>query len=85
VLPRATTAEAPPVKSTGIFSYKVGDCEVIQLRDGARTFAMPDTFVINVSKVAAALAATPTNKVRRVRSCIVPLEAKASSRALRAR
>ena len=67
LMPRATTAEAPPVKSTGIFSYKVGDYEVIQLRDGARTFAMPDTFVINVSKdqasAAAAAAYIPNGQV----------------------
>ena len=35
--PRVAKADVPPVKSTGIFSYKVGDCEIIQLRDGART------------------------------------------------
>ena len=60
MIPRATKAAAPPVKSTGIFSYRVGDYEIVQLRDGARTFAMPDTFVVNVSKdkaIAAAAAA----------------------------
>jgi hypothetical protein len=49
-MPRATVAAAPTIKSTGIFSYKVGDYDIVQLRDGARTFAMPDTFVVNVSK-----------------------------------
>jgi glyoxylase-like metal-dependent hydrolase (beta-lactamase superfamily II) len=60
MVPRATKAAVPPVKSTGIFSYRVGDYEIVQLRDGARTFPMPDTFVVNVSKdkaIAAAAAA----------------------------
>jgi len=54
---RATFAAAPS-KSTGIFAYKLGDYEIIQLRDGARTFPMPDTFVANVSKDKAIEAAT---------------------------
>jgi glyoxylase-like metal-dependent hydrolase (beta-lactamase superfamily II) len=49
---------AAPSKSTGIFTQKVGDYEIIQLRDGARTFPMPDTFIINVSKDKAIEAAT---------------------------
>lgn len=55
------------VKSTGVFSYKLGDFEIIQLRDGARTFPMPDTFVANVSKdkaiEAAAAAYMPSGQV----------------------
>ncbi|HEY4141765.1 MAG TPA: MBL fold metallo-hydrolase [Pseudolabrys sp.] len=52
-------AAAPQgAKSTGIFSYKVGDYEIIQLRDGARTFPMPDMFVTNVSKDKSIEAAT---------------------------
>ena len=66
-VPRATTAAVPPTKSTGIFSYKVGDYEIVQLRDGARTFPMPDTFVVNVSKdkaiEAAAAAYIPDGQV----------------------
>lgn len=67
MVPRAAKAAVPPVKSTGIFSYKVGDYEIIQLRDGARTFPMPDTFVVNVSKdqaiQAAAAAYIPDGQV----------------------
>lgn len=56
---RDAFAAAPQgAKSTGIFSYKVGDYEIIQLRDGARTFPMPDMFVTNVSKDKAIEAAT---------------------------
>jgi glyoxylase-like metal-dependent hydrolase (beta-lactamase superfamily II) len=67
MVPRATKAEVPSVKSTGIFSYKVGDYEIIQLRDGARSFPMPDTFVVNLSKdkaiEAAAAAYMPDGQV----------------------
>jgi glyoxylase-like metal-dependent hydrolase (beta-lactamase superfamily II) len=56
---RPTFAAVPQgAKSTGIFSYKLGDYEIIQLRDGARTFPMPDAFVGNVSKDKAIEAAT---------------------------
>lgn len=61
------TSAAAPSKSTGIFAYKLGDYEIIQLRDGARTFPMPDTFVANVSKdkalEAAAAAYMPNGQV----------------------
>ena len=67
VAPRAIMAAVPPTKSTGIFSYKVGDYEIVQLRDGARTFPIPDTFVVNVSKdkaiEAAAAAYIPDGQV----------------------
>jgi glyoxylase-like metal-dependent hydrolase (beta-lactamase superfamily II) len=67
LIPRATTAAAPAIKSTGIFTYKVGDYEIVQLRDGARTFPMPDTFVVNLSKdkaiEAAAAAYIPDGQV----------------------
>jgi glyoxylase-like metal-dependent hydrolase (beta-lactamase superfamily II) len=67
LVPGETRAAAPPVKSTGIFTCKVGDYEIIQLRDGARTFPMPDTFVVNVSKdkaiEAAAAAYMPDGQV----------------------
>lgn len=35
---------------TGVYRYKFGDGEIVQLLDGARTFPMPDTFVANVPK-----------------------------------
>jgi glyoxylase-like metal-dependent hydrolase (beta-lactamase superfamily II) len=67
LMPRVAMAAAPTIKSTGIFSYKVGDYEIIQLRDGARTFPMPDTFIVNVSKdkaiEAAAAAYIPDGQV----------------------
>src|SRR5215471_9202736 len=66
-IPRAALAAAPAIKSTGVFSYKVGDYDIVQLRDGARTFPMPDTFVVNVSKdqaiQAAAAAYMPDGQV----------------------
>lgn len=56
---RYASAAAPQgAKSTGIFSYKLGEFEIVQLRDGARTFPMPDTFIANVSKDKAIEAAT---------------------------
>lgn len=67
MLPRGAIAAAPPVKMSGIFTYKVGELEIIQLRDGARTFPMPDNFVVNVSKdqaiQAAAAAYMPAGQV----------------------
>lgn len=67
MVPTVTRAATPAVKSTGVFSYKVGDYEIIQLRDGARTFPMPDNFVVNVSKdkaiEAAAAAYIPNGQV----------------------
>jgi glyoxylase-like metal-dependent hydrolase (beta-lactamase superfamily II) len=60
---RAATAG----KGTGVYRYKFGDAEIIQLMDGARTFPMPDKFVVNVSKdeaiKAAAAAYMPEGKV----------------------
>jgi glyoxylase-like metal-dependent hydrolase (beta-lactamase superfamily II) len=54
-------------KGTGVYRYKVGDYEVIQLMDGARTFPIADAFVSNVSKdeaiKAAAAAYMPEGKV----------------------
>ena len=56
---RGAFAAAPiGAKSTGVFSYKLGEYEIIQLRDGARTFPMPDAFIANVSKDKAIEAAT---------------------------
>ncbi len=60
-------AAAPAAKGTGVYRYKFGDVEVVQLMDGARTFPMPDQFVANVSKdqaiKAAAAAYMPEGKV----------------------
>jgi glyoxylase-like metal-dependent hydrolase (beta-lactamase superfamily II) len=48
----ATRAATPPAskQAPGFYRYKVGDYELTQIADGARTFAMPDTFVRNVAK-----------------------------------
>jgi glyoxylase-like metal-dependent hydrolase (beta-lactamase superfamily II) len=35
---------------TGVYAYKFGDAEIVQVFDGARTFPIPDNFIINVSK-----------------------------------
>jgi glyoxylase-like metal-dependent hydrolase (beta-lactamase superfamily II) len=60
-------AAAPKERSTGVYRYKFGDAEIVQLMDGARTFPMPDKFVVNVSKdraIKAAVAAyMPEGKV----------------------
>lgn len=60
-------AAAPSGRGTGVYRYKFGDAEIIQLMDGARTFPMPDKFVVNVSKdeaiKAAAAAYMPEGKV----------------------
>jgi glyoxylase-like metal-dependent hydrolase (beta-lactamase superfamily II) len=62
-----TAMAAVETKSTGVYRYKVGDVEIIQLMDGARTFPMPDKFVVNISKdeaIKAAVAAyMPEGKV----------------------
>lgn len=63
----AARASTPAAKATGVYRYKVGDYEIIQLMDGARTFPMPDKFVVNVSRdeaIKAAVAAyMPDGKV----------------------
>jgi glyoxylase-like metal-dependent hydrolase (beta-lactamase superfamily II) len=45
-------AAAPPAgkQAPGFYRYKVGDLELTQIHDGARTFPLPDSFVKNVSK-----------------------------------
>jgi glyoxylase-like metal-dependent hydrolase (beta-lactamase superfamily II) len=52
-------AAAPPTgkQAAGIYRYKVGDIECTSVNDGARSFAMPDTFVRNVPKAEALAAA----------------------------
>jgi len=65
---KATPARAQTAATaTGVYRYKVGDYEIIQLMDGARTFPVPDNFVANASKdqaiKAAADAYMPEGKV----------------------
>ena len=65
---RNAFAAAPAgIKGSGIYAYKVGDYEIVQLMDGARTFPMPDGFIVNASKdkaIAAAEAAyMPDGKI----------------------
>jgi glyoxylase-like metal-dependent hydrolase (beta-lactamase superfamily II) len=52
-------ASAPPAarQAHAFYRTKVGDFEVTQIADGARTFPMPDTFVKNVPKEQALAAA----------------------------
>jgi glyoxylase-like metal-dependent hydrolase (beta-lactamase superfamily II) len=45
---RAQGAVVAPM--TGVYSYKLGDVELIQVYDGSRTFPMPDGFIVNASK-----------------------------------
>jgi len=55
---RNAFAAAPAgIKSSGYYTYKLGDYEIVQLMDGARTFPMPDGFVVNASKDKAIAAA----------------------------
>lgn len=53
-LPRGATAQAaiPAAgqQAPGVYRYKVGDYQITQFTDGARTFPMPDGFVVNASK-----------------------------------
>jgi len=60
-------AAATAGRGTGVYRYKLASYEIIQLMDGARTFPMPDKFVVNVSKdeaIKAAVAAyMPEGKV----------------------
>src|SRR5262249_36510845 len=43
---------APPVgrQAPGFYRYKVGDFEITVVTDGARSFDLPDTFVVNAKK-----------------------------------
>ena len=50
-------APASGKQAPGVYRYKVGDFEVTQIADGARTFPMPDTFVVNQKKEDALAAA----------------------------
>jgi glyoxylase-like metal-dependent hydrolase (beta-lactamase superfamily II) len=57
--PSEIRAAAPPTgkQAASFYRYKVGDFEVTQIADGARTFPMPDTFVVNQKKEDALAAA----------------------------
>jgi glyoxylase-like metal-dependent hydrolase (beta-lactamase superfamily II) len=50
--PSELLAAAPPAgkQAASFYRYKVGDYEVTQIADGARTFPMPDQFVVNQKK-----------------------------------
>jgi glyoxylase-like metal-dependent hydrolase (beta-lactamase superfamily II) len=50
--PSAARAAAPPAgkQAPAFYRYKVGDIEVTQLSDGARTFPLSDTFVRNAKR-----------------------------------
>jgi glyoxylase-like metal-dependent hydrolase (beta-lactamase superfamily II) len=55
---RPALAAAPVgLKNSGYYTYKIGEYEVVALMDGARTFPMPDGFVVNASKEKAIAAA----------------------------
>lgn len=53
---RAATAPAG-AQAPGFYRYKVGDYECTSINDGARTFPMPDKFVVNQTKDEALAAA----------------------------
>ena len=57
--PSEILAAAPPAgkQAASFYRYKVGDFEVTQIADGARTFPMPDQFVVNQKKEDALAAA----------------------------
>src|SRR5258707_457479 len=55
--PARAAAPAVGKQAAGFYRYKVGDYECTSLSDGANVFAMPDTFVRNVSKDQAIAAA----------------------------
>lgn len=56
---RRADAAAPPADKqvAGIYRYKVGSYECTSINDGARSFPMPETFVVNVPKEQALAAA----------------------------
>jgi glyoxylase-like metal-dependent hydrolase (beta-lactamase superfamily II) len=52
ILPTATQAAAPAAgtQAPGFYRYKIGSMEVTVVTDGARTFPLPDGFVLNAKK-----------------------------------
>jgi len=57
---RSAQAAVPAAgkQAPGIYRYKIGDYEVTQVADGARTFPMPDNFVIGATPAEAKKALT---------------------------
>src|ERR1044072_4137137 len=55
--PALASAPAAAKQAPGFYRFKLGDFEVTQIADGARTFPMPDGFVVNQPKEAALKAA----------------------------
>ena len=55
--PARAAAPAAGKQAPGFYRHKVGDFELTQIADGARTFPMPDGFVRNVPKEQALAAA----------------------------
>jgi glyoxylase-like metal-dependent hydrolase (beta-lactamase superfamily II) len=50
VTPAKAAAPTAGKQAAGFYRYKVGDYEVTQISDGARTFPMPDGFIVNATK-----------------------------------
>lgn len=50
--PTAANASVPPTgtQAPGFYRYKVGSYECTSINDGARTFPMPEKFVVNIPK-----------------------------------
>ena len=50
--PHPAIAAAPAMgkQAPGFYRYKIGDIEVTVVTEGARTFPLPDNFVVNQSK-----------------------------------
>jgi glyoxylase-like metal-dependent hydrolase (beta-lactamase superfamily II) len=48
--PALATAPATAKQAPGFYRYKIGDIEVTVITEGARTFPLPDNFVVNQSK-----------------------------------
>ena len=50
--PTTASASVPPsgAQAPGFYRYKVGSYECTSINDGARTFPMPDKFVVNLPK-----------------------------------
>jgi glyoxylase-like metal-dependent hydrolase (beta-lactamase superfamily II) len=50
--PKSAHAAAPPIgkQAPGFYRYKIGGYEITVVTDGARSFPLPDNFVINAKK-----------------------------------
>ncbi len=57
VQPARAAVQPAGSQAPGFYRYKVGDYECTSISDGARTFPMPDKFVVNVPKEEALAAA----------------------------